>query len=289
MPPTLRSLRPDQWVKNLFVAAPLIFSKNLFEGPIALRALLATVTFCAISSAVYVLNDLFDCEADRLHSEKRYRPVASGALGRGQATVLVWVLAITSIVGAFALDWRFAGAVAGYMALNVAYSRWLKHVAFVDVLSIAGGFLLRVRGGAWAIDVPASSWLLLCTGLLAMFLGYGKRAHELRSVAGAPSEQRRVLSRYSEPLLWAILWALGAATLAAYVAYTRATHTVAFFGSSRLAYTAPCVAFGLGRFLWLVARRPHAESPTMEMLQDPWFIANWIVWMIAVGGVIYGD
>ncbi len=287
MPPLFRALRPHQWVKNLFVGAPLLFSKNLFDAALAGRAAAAVALFCLVSSSVYLLNDVLDLDADRAHPKKRGRAIASGALSVADARLAAALFIVGALSAGAALGAPFVATLGGYLVLNLAYSLALKHMPFIDVLCIAGGFLLRVRGGAFAIDVPASSFLLLCTGLLAAFLGYGKRAHELRAAGARAGEQRRVLGRYRERPLWIALWALGVATVAAYAAYTRASHTLAYFGTGALVYTAPLVALGVARFLWLVARRPDAESPTAEMLRDRWFVATLALWIVAVSVVIY--
>lgn len=284
----VRALRPHQWAKNLFVAAPLLFGKALYERGPLLRVALAAGLFCLLSGAVYLVNDLLDLEADRAHPQKRLRPLASGALGVATARAAAALL----IVGALGALWPLSPAVAAcagaYLVLNLAYSLLLKQVPFVDVLCIAAGFLLRVLAGANAAGVPPSAWLLVCTGLLAAFLGYGKRAHEIGAAGDRALVQRAVLGRYPAGLLRGALYALGAATVGAYVAYTRAPHTLRFFHTGQLIFTAPFVAFGVGRFLWIVARRPDAESPTAEMLRDRPFLVNLVLWVVAVTAIIYG-
>jgi decaprenyl-phosphate phosphoribosyltransferase len=283
----LRTLRPHQWVKNLFVAAPLVFSKNLFAGSQLGRAALAVACFCLLSGAVYIINDIVDVEKDRAHPRKCRRPIAAGELAVGTARVAAVILAMVALgVGAF-LSLAFLATAAGYLALNLLYSFWLKRIPFVDVVTIATGFLLRVLAGTFAIHVDPSSWLLVCTALLACFLGFGKRSHELLSAGSGAGRQRAVLAGYRLGHLNVVLWVLAAFTTIAYFLYARAPHTVAFFGSHRMIFTTPFIAFGIWRFIHLVRNRPQAESPTEEMLRDKLFIANILAWMVAVLAVIY--
>jgi 4-hydroxybenzoate polyprenyltransferase len=282
----IQTIRPHQWVKNLFVAAPLVFSKNLFAGWQMGRAALGVVAFCLLSGAVYILNDIADVEKDRAHPRKRRRPIPSGRLPVPAAKVAAVVLVVVALGLGAALSWAFAGAAFGYLLLNVAYSNWLKRVPFVDVLAIALGFLLRVLAGTLVIHVEPSHWLLACTGLLACFLGFGKRAHEL-ATTGPAAGTRAVLAGYRMAHLRIALWVLAGGTVIAYALYTLAPHTVHFFGTTRMIWTTPFIIVGVGRFLFLVGNRPDAESPTEEMLRDKLFLANILAWIAAVLAVIY--
>jgi decaprenyl-phosphate phosphoribosyltransferase len=285
----VRTLRPQQWVKNLFVAAPLVFSRNLLEAAFAWRTAAAVAIFCALSGAVYAFNDVRDVESDRAHPTKRNRPIASGALSTRAALIASALLASVALGAAFALTPLLAAVAAAYLANNLAYTLRLKQVAFLDVLMIAAGFLLRVYAGAVAIDVPASRWLLICTGSLALFLGLGKRAHELAWAQQQPetATTRAALAGYSLRVLRPLMIGLGLLTCAAYVGYARSPHTIAFFGTERLMWTAPFPLIGIARFLTLALWRPKAESPTEAMLRDPFFIANIIAWGIAVVAIVY--
>lgn len=287
----LITLRPQQWVKNLFVVAPLVFSKHLFDADYALRTAAATLIFCALSGAVYALNDLRDANEDRLHPLKKHRPIASGALGERTAAWTAGILALAALGGGVVLAPKFAGAAAAYVTINVAYSAGLKRVAFVDVLLIAGGFLLRVAGGALAIAVVISPWLLICTGLLASMLGFGKRAHELLLAhrdGRDPRDTRHSLAGYRFPVLRAVMIVLALATCAAYALYTRDHRTVAFFHTHRLLWTLPFAIIGIGRFLQM-SLRPHSlSSPTDAILRDAPFLLNMAAWGAAVLAIIYG-
>ena len=174
---TVRSLRPAQWVKNALVFAPLIFAQHAFDRHALARSLAAFALFCLASGAVYLLNDLLDRESDRRHPVKRLRPIASGALPPAAAALAAVVIGAGALFTATLLDRRLALVLGIYLLLNLAYSRMLKHVVILDVMTIAAGFVLRVVAGGLAVGVPLSSWLLLCTSLLALFLGFGKRRH----------------------------------------------------------------------------------------------------------------
>jgi len=287
------TMRPRQWVKNLFVFLPLVFAKYLDQPGQVLDALLAFVSFSAASGAVYVLNDLRDLEADRCHPTKRRRPLASGRLGRREAMWLfgggvMVAAAFGGTVDVLSGGRFFTLVVFGYLFLNVVYSGWLKRVAYLDVACIAAGFLLRVTGGAVAVSVHPSGWLLTSTALLAAYLGLGKRAHELKVLGDRAAEHRPVLSQY-RPLhvKWVMVF-LGLATLVAYVVYTTAEHTIAFFGTQRLVWTAPFAAYGLFRFWQLVLDGRRQDSPTDAMLRDAAFLVNIALWALSIVIVIYG-
>ncbi|MBL9013824.1 MAG: decaprenyl-phosphate phosphoribosyltransferase [Myxococcales bacterium] len=286
----LRTLRPHQWVKNVFVAAPLVFAQHLTEVPYLWRTGAAILAFCLLSGAVYAFNDVRDVEADRAHPKKKHRPIASGQLSERTALISAGVLALVALGGALAIRWQLAMFAAIYLVQNIAYSVKLKQVAFLDVCIIATGFLLRVLAGAAAIDVPASGWLLLCTALVATFFGFGKRAHELAwaQKAGDGRETRAALQGYSLPHLKLAMYVLAVATCAAYVAYTLDEHTMQMFGSERLVISAPFVAIGVVRFLSLALWRPKDDSPTEAMLHDPWFLANGAGAIASILYAIYG-
>jgi decaprenyl-phosphate phosphoribosyltransferase len=285
------TLRPHQWVKNLFVVAPLVFSKHLFDAAFATRTLIATLAFCAVSGAVYAFNDLRDAELDRAHPLKRHRPIASGALPEQTAMILCTVLAAAALAASAALAWPLAGVALAYLALNLGYSMGLKRIAYLDVIIIAAGFLLRVIAGGLAIDVPLSSWLIACTVLLSSMLGFGKRAHEvmLAQAAGRdPTETRSSLRGYRTSTLTWIMLLLAVATIASYALYTQDARTLAFFGTRQLVWTLPFCVLGILRYLQLALWRPRAQSPTEAILRDVLFLANLALWGLAVLAIIYG-
>jgi len=287
----LITLRPQQWIKNLFVVAPLVFSKHLFDADYVLRTVAATLAFCALSGAVYAFNDIRDAAMDREHPTKRRRPIASGALGEGAAGIVAVLLTVGALAGCVLLAPELAIAAAAYATLNLAYSLGLKRVPFVDVLIVASGFLLRVVAGAFAIAVPVSPWLLTCTALLAMMLGFGKRIHELlvaRRDGREPGATRASLRGYGESTLRWVMGALAVATCAAYALYTQTDRTVAFFGTRRLIWTVPFIVVGIGRFLQLAITHPREDSPTDAILRDWPFLLNILLWGATVLLIIYG-
>ena len=281
----LKAVRPHQWVKNLFVAAPLVFAKRLGDPTADLRAAAAFGAFCLLTSAVYLVNDLVDVEKDRAHPTKRHRPIASGKLKPEVARVLAALFALAAVGSGLRLGLPFALTAVGYLALNAAYSLRLKRIAFVDVGCISVGFLLRVLAGALAISVPASRWLLLCTLLLSALLGFGKRAHELRISGDGGHKHREVLSDYDPGVLKWLLIILGVVTPAAYLMYTRA-HSAMVFGNGRLVLTVPFAAFGIYRFVRIVNRTDTADSPTDSMLHDPAFVVNLVLYAAAVIAIV---
>jgi len=285
----LKTLRPQQWLKNVFVAAALVFSRHLTNPHYVLRTGIAVLAFCMLSGAVYAFNDVRDVESDRAHPTKRRRPIASGALSERQALTAAIVLALTALGGCFVLSWKLAAIAALYLAQNIAYSVKLKQIAFIDVGIIATGFLLRVLAGAAAIDVPASGWLLVCTALLATFLGLGKRAHELAWAerTGQAHETRASLAGYRIPVVRTIMLVIGIVTCAAYFAYTVDPHTVTYFGTDELPYSSPFVALGILRFFSLALWYPKDDPPTEAMLKDPWSMLNLAAAAATVLYIIY--
>jgi 4-hydroxybenzoate polyprenyltransferase len=288
----VRTLRPQQWVKNLFVAAPVVFAKHLTDPAYLLRAALATAAFCALSGAVYAFNDVRDVEADRAHPTKRNRPIAAGALSERAALILAGVLAAAALAVAFALHWKAGVFASIYFGSNLIYSMGLKNVAFVDVGMIALFFVLRVLAGAAAIDVPASHWLLICTTLVAGCFGLGKRAHELAAAERGGRDAaatRAALAGYNAPAVKLAMIVLAFATTVAYALYTRDARTVREFGTTHLIWTAPFCALGLARFTVLALGRGGDDSPTDAMLHDWIFLANLAAWVAAVLAIIYGS
>jgi decaprenyl-phosphate phosphoribosyltransferase len=285
--PLLKACRPHQWIKNLFVAAPLVFSRRIDDPTAAVRAIIAVGCFCLLSSAVYLINDILDIERDRAHPLKRHRPIASGALPVGVARIAAALFATTALAVGGVLSPMLAVVEATYLVLNIAYSLWLKRIPFVDVGCIAFGFLLRVLAGAFAIPVAASGWLLACTLLLASLLGFGKRAHELRTSDDKRKSQRIVLERYRPDVLRRLLVTLAVLTTGTYAAYTQSQHALSFFGTRRLAFTIPFVAVGIVRFLWITGKKSDAESPTDSMLRDKPFLLTLALYALTIVLVIY--
>jgi len=248
----LRSLRPEQWLKNGFVLAPLVFSGLVTDLSAWLLSCEAVLAFCCAASATYLLNDVLDRTADRAHPTKRHRPIASGALPVGWALGGVLVLLALMVVLSLRLGHWFTLVVVGYLMLTVMYSVVLKRLVFIDVLLVAVGFLLRVVGGAVAIEVQVSRWLLLCSYLLALYLALGKRRTELTLLGENANAHRQVLGQYSRELVDQAISVVLGATIVAYSLYTVAPDTVAKVGSEGLMITVPVVLYGLLRYLYLL-------------------------------------
>jgi 4-hydroxybenzoate polyprenyltransferase len=281
------SLRPGQWVKNLFVFAGLIFAQKLFT-PLLWPALAAFGLFCALSGAIYLLNDVADREKDRLHPKKRQRPVAAGTLAAGVALGIAAVLLAGSLALGFLLSPGFGFAALGYTVLLAAYSAWLKHLVIVDVLVVSSGFVLRAVAGALAIDVEISGWLLICTILLALFLALGKRRHEYVALDADAVRHRPILAEYSTGLLDQMIAVVTASTVTAYALYTMSPETVAKFHTRWLPATLPFVLYGIFRYLYLLYRRQLGGNPSELFLNDRALLVNTLLWMLAVLLIIYG-
>ena len=281
------SVRPRQWVKNLFVFAGVIFSHKLFT-PDAWLALAAFAVFCALSGVVYLLNDVADRERDRAHPVKRLRPIASGALSVPAAVTAALVLAGGALAAAAALGGSFLVTAVAYVTLLVLYSVWLKHVVIVDVLTVSSGFVLRAVAGAVAIDVEISGWLLICTILIALFLALGKRRHEYLTLDAEATRHRPILAEYSAALLDQMIAVVTASTVTAYALYTMSPETVAKFDTHLLPATLPFVLYWIFRYLYLLYRRQLGGNPSELFLNDRALILNTILWIVAVVAIIYG-
>lgn len=286
--PLLQSLRPAQWAKNLFVLAPLVFGDLLLDGPAAVRAGLAVFAFCCASSAVYLLNDLRDREEDRQHPLKRLRPLAAGTLGVPVAVAAMTGLAAGAAAIAFWLGGPFALILTTYLAMNVLYTLWFKHMVILDVMSISLGFVLRVEAGGVAAGVEVSRWLFLCTTFLALFLAFSKRRHEITLLAGGASGQRRVLDHYSPAFLDQMINVVTASSVVSYALYAVSPETEAKFGTQNLVYTIPLVLYGVFRYLYLMYQRPAERNPTEAILRDPPFLINMVLWGLTVLWIVYG-
>jgi 4-hydroxybenzoate polyprenyltransferase len=286
--PLVRSLRPTQWAKNLFVLAPLVFGRKLGDPQAVVHALIALAAFCAASSAVYLFNDLRDREDDRRHPLKRLRPLAAGTLTAPAAIAAMTLLAAGALATGWWLGPPTAAVLGAYLALNLLYTTWLKHVVILDVMSIALGFVLRVLGGSTAADVQPSNWLFLCTIFISLFLAFSKRRHEITLLAGEATGQRRVLHNYSPAFLDQMINVVTASSVVSYALYVVAPETVEKFHTQHLVYTVPLVLFGIFRYLYLMYQRPGEKNPTEAILGDPPFLINMVLWGVAVVWIVYG-
>lgn len=281
-------MRPAQWVKNLFVFVPLVFAHRLDRLDLTLHSAAAFAAFCAAASAVYLLNDLRDREADRLHPVKCRRPIAAGQLGAGPAIAAALGLTAVALALALRLGPGFLICLAIYLALNVLYSLALKRLVILDVMTIALGFVLRVEAGALAIAVEVSSWLLLCTTFVALFLGFAKRRHELALQPQSGTGTRSVLEHYNLTFVDQMINVVTASTIVSYALYTVDPGTAARLGTPHLIVTVPLALYGIFRFLFLLYQRPDRQSPTDAILHDPPFLINLALWGLVVVFLIYG-
>jgi 4-hydroxybenzoate polyprenyltransferase len=283
----IRSLRPEQWTKNLIVFAGLLFGLQLGNESAVVRTLVAFAVFCGLSGVVYVVNDICDRDADRRHPLKARRPIASGELSPAIAGSVAAVLAAGALAVAFALGTGFGLVALAYLALQSLYSGPLKHIVIVDVLTIAAGFVLRAAAGAVVVGVPISRWLLVVTTLLALFLALSKRRHELVLLAGGAVEHRPILGEYSPYLLDQMISVVTASTLVAYIFYCISPETVQKFGTDLLGLTIPFPLYGIFRYLYLVHRREGGGNPSQMLLNDFPLLLCVGLWVVAVVVIVY--
>ena len=283
----LLSMRPQQWIKNLFVLAALVFSEHLFDPAYAGRGGAAFALFCLLSGAVYIINDIVDLDHDRQHPDKRRRPIASGRLGVPAAAAGAVAISAGALWLAFRLDVGFGLIAILYLGLNLAYSWYLKHVVILDVMIVAAGFLLRAIGGAVAIGVEISSWFILCTMLLALFLGFVKRRQELILLEEGAAEHRRALEDYGPRFLDQMIAVVTAGALVSYALYTMSPDVMEKMGTRYLNLTVPFVVYGLLRYLYLVYQRGQGGSPASTILRDPPFLINGGLWFVALVAILY--
>ena len=282
----LKLLRPKHWAKNVFVLAPLLFSGRATETAVVTDALLVFVAFCLAASAVYAFNDVIDCAEDRAHPVKRDRPVAAGRIAPGSAMAAAGLLAALSLALAAADGLPTLACIGGYLVLNVAYSKWIKHLVLLDVFAIATFFLLRLIAGSVAVHVKPSVWLLLCGGLLALYLGFAKRRHELLVLGDESVGHRKVLSHYSPAFLDQISAVLLAVTIVSYLMYLLTSDTALKVGSEALSYGIPFVLYGVFRYLYLVHQR-DLGSPTETVFNDKPLVATVALWLLYNAWVVY--
>ena len=281
-----RAIRPEQWLKNGFVLSPLVFSGRALIWEYQWRAFVAFAAFCAVASAVYLFNDVIDREADRRHPRKASRPVASGLISPANAIAVAVLLgALALVAGAFA-GTGVVAVLASYLGLNVLYGFWLKNIVIVDVFAIAAFFIMRLVAGSLAVDVSPSIWLLLCGGLLALYLGFAKRRHELVLLGGGSSTHRAVLANYSTPFLDQLSVVLLSVTVVSYIMYTLESDTARVVGFEALSYSTAFVLYGVLRYLYLVHRN-EGGNPTETLLTDRALLAAVVLWGVYCGIIIY--
>ncbi|HLG33008.1 MAG TPA: decaprenyl-phosphate phosphoribosyltransferase [Ignavibacteriaceae bacterium] len=284
----VKLIRVHQWVKNIFVFVPLLFSLRLFAESYFLTTLYAFLIFCLASSTIYVINDVIDIEADRAHPIKQKRPLPSGMISKKSAKLIIAMLMI--IIAAFLpnFNYEFIFSVIGFIILNTIYTFWFKHIVILDVFSIAAGFALRVLAGAFVIMVPISSWLLLTTMFISLFLGVMKRHSELTlAPEGENSKSRKVLSQYSLNFADQMATIAAAGVIICYALYTVAPRTIAMFGTENLIYTTPFVVFGIFRYMFLEYKSGMGENTTKIIATDIPMILTVIIYTSVTVLIVY--
>lgn len=284
----IRLLRPSQWLKNAFVFAPLIFSKHLFDGTYVTAVLVAFVAFSLISSTVYIINDIVDKEADKLHPIKKERPIASGKILPATAIGIATIIFSVGLYLSQVLPLMFTGILLLYFIVQLLYSFKLKHIVILDVFVIAAGFMLRVLSGAVAINVVISHWIIICTLFLSLFLAVSKRRSELVLISTNNIEtKRKVLNEYDVNFLNLVLVITATGMAISYSLYTMAERTIATFGTEYLIFTTVFVLFGIFRYLYLVINKGLGENPNAIIVRDGPMAINIVLYLLSVLFIIY--
>jgi len=267
-----KSLRLKQWTKNLFLFAGILFSQNIFDFSMLSRVIAGFFIFCLLAGSVYILNDLTDLKEDRRHPIKSQRPLASGRLKKSHAILGLVILLPLALGLSYCLDLSFFLVILVYFLLQVLYCFFLKSIIILDVLVVACGFLLRVIAGAVVIDVEISSWLLICTIFLALFLALGKRKFD---------------PKYKPYLLDQMIFVVSAAALVTYILYTISAETISKFGTRNLIFTVPFVFYGIFRYLYLIYQKGEGGSPENILIKDIPLMVNILLWVCTVGVILY--
>lgn len=284
----LQLLRIPQWIKNLFVFVPLLFSLHLFNKEYLLKSFEGFIIFCLASSLIYIINDIIDLEADAAHPKKKLRPLPSGKISVKNAWLTAFIIFLVIVILALFAPNHFLYFLAGFVVLNVLYTFYLKHVVILDVFSIAAGFSIRVLAGAAIIEVPVSSWLILTTMFISLFLGIMKRHSELEQVTGQEgAATRKVLAEYSLTFTNQMATIAAAGVIICYALYTVSQRTVSVFGTENLIYTTPFVVFGIFRYMYLEYMNQKGENTTQIMLTDIPMIVTVILYAVITVMIVY--
>jgi 4-hydroxybenzoate polyprenyltransferase len=290
IPAFIKLLRPKQWTKNLFVFTALVFSQHLSDWDYAKQSLMAFILFSGTASIIYIINDILDRDRDRLHHKKKYRPIASGAISVPSAITTAIIMLGIAVPTALGLPMKFGFCLAMYFVMNLAYSLFLKEVVLIDVFVIAIGFMLRVVGGAYVIDVPISSWLILTTMFLSLFLAVAKRRGELVMLESGnvqSTSTRKVLEHYSVDFTEQLCTICASGFVISYALYTVSDRTVKMFGTENLIFTTPFVLYGVFRYLYLLHKKNLGENPTEVVLTDIPMILNFAAYALAMFFILY--
>jgi 4-hydroxybenzoate polyprenyltransferase len=286
----IKLIRVRQWIKNFFCFAPILFAGQLLNTELFTKNILAFLAFCAVSSSVYIINDIIDVEADRAHKKKRFRPIASGEISIKQAVIiLIIIIAITVLLSAL-INIYFVITVAAYFIINLLYSIKVKHVVILDVFFISLGFMLRLIGGAAAIHVSLSSWMILTAIFISLFLAISKRRAELSQIEQDNlDKQRKVLNYYGIEFTDQMNTIAATGTIICYALYTVSEKAVSTFHTENLIYTTPFVIYGIFRYLYLIHQKNLGESPTQIVTKDIPIMLNTLIWLIVSVFIIYKD
>jgi 4-hydroxybenzoate polyprenyltransferase len=281
-------IRPKQWLKNVFVFAAILFAGHLLNLHLILNNIIAFLAFCGVSGLTYIINDITDIEADRIHKKKRFRPLASGEVSINEARVLFVIIAVITTILSYKLGIYFASVVIIYFVMNLFYSLWIKDIVILDVFFISFGFILRVIAGAAAIDVSISSWMILTTIFISLFLAISKRRAELSSVDAENIEkQRKVLNHYDITFTDQMNTVAATGTIICYALYTVSEKATSTFHTDNLIYTTPFVIYGIFRYMYLIHKKNLGENPEQIVIKDIPLIINSILWFLVSVFIIY--
>jgi len=284
----IKLLRVKQWIKNFFVFGPIIFSKHLFDIQYVNAALLAFLSFCLLSSTIYIINDIVDLDIDKLHPIKKNRPITSGRISVQVAIVIAGVLFLIVVYINIFLEHYFQLVSLSYFILNILYTFWFKHIVILDVFSIAGGFMLRVLGGAIVINVPASPWLIICTLFISLFLAFAKRRSEIITMEDKQnSTTRKVLDDYDLKFLDIMLVITSSGMAISYSLYTVSERTIKELNTDNLIYTTIFVLYGIFRYLYLLLKKNIGEDTAQVLLKDTPMMINIFLWVITCIIILY--
>lgn len=275
-------LRPNQWIKNIVIFGALIFAREFSDPVRIVKAAQAFVIFCLLSSTIYVINDIVDRESDRSHPLKKNRPLASGAVSPSVAWVIATVVGVVGLALTFVMPKPFIYTAFVFVGFNVLYSLVLKKIVIIDVMAVAASFVIRAAAGSFAIGVPNSSWLIACTFLLALLIGFGKRRHETVTLGEDAGNHRVSLKKYSPYLLDQLIGVVTASTVVAYTFYTLSPEIQQKLGVSHLEITIPFVLYGIFRYLYLIHHEEKGGSPTELLLSDGPILINIVLWFLSV-------
>ncbi|MCU0824597.1 MAG: decaprenyl-phosphate phosphoribosyltransferase [Leptospira sp.] len=285
----IKLMRLPQWIKNSILFAGLIFSKKVFEVPSFTRVLIAFLLFSLVASCQYVFNDFLDRNEDAKHPEKKYRPLASGELDSGIALSITGVILPIALVGAYILSPAFFYLTVFYLIFNILYSKILKHIVILDVMSISIGFVIRAIAGALVIGVQFSQWLLLCTFMLALFWGFSKRRGEINILQSDAKKHRKILEEYSLEFLDLMMAVVASLTLVSYVMYTVSQETAKNLGTPNMIYTVPIVVYAIFRSLYIIYIKNMGHDPTKAILTDRSVLLSGLTWLVVVLFLMFGN